>query len=124
MSRTSSRCRPIAAIIIGGLIATLAFAVAGHAAGFKVYVSNEKDNTISVIDGESFTVVDNFKVGQRPRGITLTKDGRYLLVCASDDDTVQVVDRQSKRVVEKPPFRTRPGAVCPSSIREPALHRQ
>ena len=54
-------------IVIGGLIATLAFAPAVHAAGFKVYVSNEKDNSISVIDSESLTVIDTFRVGQRPR---------------------------------------------------------
>ena len=31
-------------------------------------------------------------VGQRPRGILLGKDGKYLYVCASDDDAVQVFE--------------------------------
>ena len=37
-----------------------------------VYVSNEKDDTVSVIDTETNEVVKTFQVGQRPRGITLS----------------------------------------------------
>ena len=39
-----------------------------------VFVSNEKDNTISVIDSKTDEVVKTYDVGQRPRGITLTSD--------------------------------------------------
>ena len=37
---------------------------------YKVYISNEKDNSISVIDSEKLEVVATWKVGRRPRGIT------------------------------------------------------
>jgi PQQ-dependent catabolism-associated beta-propeller protein len=60
------------------------------AKGFEVYVSSEKDNSISVIDSKSLEVKRSFAVGKRPRGITFTRDGKYFLVCASDSDTVQV----------------------------------
>src|SRR5512134_2916132 len=93
----------LAALVIGGWMLMFTCTAPGHAAGFKVYVSNEKDNSISVIDSERLVVIDTFKVGQRPRGITLTKDGRLLLVCASDDDTVQAIDRQSGRVAKTLP---------------------
>ena len=83
------------------------------AAAFSVYVSNEKDNTVSIIDSESLEVVDTLKVGQRPRGIILTKDGKHLLVCASDDDTIQVIDVASKQIVKTLP-----------SGPDPALRRQ
>ena len=36
--------------------------------------------------------VGTVKVGQRPRGITVTHDGKFILICASDDDTVEVLD--------------------------------
>ena len=49
--------------------------IGGQASAFTAYVSNEKSNTISVIDTDKFTVVNTIKVGQRPRGIELTKDG-------------------------------------------------
>jgi len=38
------------------------------------YVSNEKSNTVSVIDTDQWQVVKTIKVGQRPRGIAVTKD--------------------------------------------------
>ena len=56
------------------------------------YVSNEKDNTLSIIDTETQEVVETIDVGQRPRGILLSKDHTKLYICASDDDTVQVLD--------------------------------
>ena len=39
-----------------------------------IYVSNEKDHNISVIDGNSLEVIKTVKVGHRPRGIILSKD--------------------------------------------------
>ena len=35
----------------------------------------------------------------RPRGIILTNDDKYLLICASDEDTVQVLDVNSHELV-------------------------
>ena len=43
---------------------------------YTVYVSNEKDNTVTVIDSDTLEVVETIKVGQRPRGITLSQDGK------------------------------------------------
>ncbi len=40
-----------------------------------VYVSNEKDNTVSVVDSTTMEVVKTINVGQRPRGITISHDG-------------------------------------------------
>jgi DNA-binding beta-propeller fold protein YncE len=31
-------------------------------------------------------------LGQRPRGIELTKDGKFILVAVGDDDTIQMID--------------------------------
>ena len=39
----------------------------GQAEAYQIYVSNEKDNTISVIDGASLEVLKTIKVGKRPR---------------------------------------------------------
>ena len=43
-----------------------------------IFVSNEKDNTISVIDSNTDKVIKTYEVGQRPRGITLTNDSSIL----------------------------------------------
>ena len=54
------------------------------------YITNEKDNTVSIIDIKKRKVIKTVDVGQRPRGIIMTKDGKFVLICASDDDRVEV----------------------------------
>ena len=57
-----------------------------------VYVSNEKDNTVTVVDSTTMEVVKTINVGQRPRGITISHDGKFIYLCASDDDTIEMID--------------------------------
>ena len=64
-----------------------------------IYISNEKDNTLSVIDSYSNKVVKTIEVGQRPRGILLNKDKSLLYICASDDDTVQILDTKTNKII-------------------------
>ncbi|EFG9153074.1 beta-propeller fold lactonase family protein, partial [Escherichia coli] len=64
-----------------------------------LYVSNEKDNTVTVIDTETDEVIDTIEVGDRPRGITFSKDFKYLFICASDSNTVQVYDVAQKKIL-------------------------
>src|SRR5665213_2265530 len=71
----------------------------GPVDAYTAYVSNERDNTISVVDLDQMKTVGTIPVGQRPRGITLTKDGSQLLVCASDDDTIQIIDTKTLRII-------------------------
>ena len=58
----------------------------------KVFVSNERGNTITVVDSETWEVITEFPAGNRPRGITASPDGKHLYVCASDDNVVRVFD--------------------------------
>ena len=51
--------------------------------GFRVFVSNERSNTVSVIDGSTGAVVKTFPVGKRPRGIHLSPDNQTLFVATS-----------------------------------------
>src|SRR5262249_26896625 len=67
----------------------LAFAAA-DAHAFTAYVSNEKDNTISVVDLDKMQMVKTIPVGERPRGILLSKDRKYLYVCNGDADHIEV----------------------------------
>ena len=75
----------------------------GPAKAFMAYVSNEKSNTVSVIDTDRMETIKTIKVGQRPRGIELTKDDRYCLVAVGDDDTIQMIDTQSGEVIANLP---------------------
>ena len=98
--------------------------VAGPAAAYTVYVSNEKGNSITVLDSATLEVLETIPVGQRPRGIMLTKDGKYLLICASDEDTVQVLDVATPRDRRRAAVRARSRAAQPPSFGEPGLYRQ
>ena len=82
-----------------GLIST----VSGPLEAGEIWVTNEKDNTISVIDEKTLEVVRTIEVGERPRGITFAKDHSVLYVCASDSDTVQVLDPESGEVLHELP---------------------
>ncbi|HBX56841.1 MAG TPA: hypothetical protein DEH10_15875, partial [Pseudomonas sp.] len=50
------------------------------------YVSNEKDDSISVIDLATLEVTATLAVGMRPRGLLLSQDNKLLYICASDSD--------------------------------------
>ncbi len=76
---------------------------AGPAAAYKIFVSNEKENTISVIDSEKLEVVHTIKTGNRPRGIILSKDGKWVIVCTSDDNRIQVFDAETYKFVKDLP---------------------
>jgi len=75
----------------------------GSALSHWVYVSNEKDNTVSVIDTETLEVINTLNVGERPRGIILSQDYKYLYICASDSDAVQVLDVATNEILRDLP---------------------
>ena len=87
------------------LLASAALALLGAvpAAAYTVYVSNERGNSITIIDSETMEVVETVDVGQRPRGITLSPDGKHLYILASDDDSVQVLDTETRQLVHSLP---------------------
>jgi PQQ-dependent catabolism-associated beta-propeller protein len=68
-----------------------------------VFVSNEQDDTVSVVDGEALKVVDTITVGRRPRGIEASPDGRRVYVALGDDDRFDVIDVASHKVVDTLP---------------------
>jgi YVTN family beta-propeller protein len=65
---------------------------------YTEYVTNERDNTVSVVNLDQMRTIATVSVEQRPRGIALTLDGTMLLVCASDDDTIQEIDTKTLRI--------------------------
>ncbi len=77
----------------------LLLALGSAAEARTIYVSNEKGNSISIVDGDKLELVKEVAVGERPRGIVLSPDGRFLYVCASDDDTVEILDTATLEIV-------------------------
>ena len=65
--------------IAGVALAAVAFALAAVTGQTEtILVSNEKGNSLTVLDCASLAVVKTVPVGQRPRGIVLSKDGKQL----------------------------------------------
>lgn len=93
--RAHMKSLSLAALVIAAPLAS--------AQAYKAYVSNERDNTISVIDTKKLEVIDTWDVGQRPRGIIMSVDGKKIYLCASDDDTVQVIDAKTGETLEELP---------------------
>src|SRR5713226_2599229 len=86
------------------LAGTAAWLAAATPAGaVMAYVSNEKSNTVSVIDTDTWAVTKTIKVGQRPRGIEFTRDGKFVMVAVGDDDTIQVIDAAKQEIVDTLP---------------------
>src|SRR5579859_1166352 len=69
------------------------------ARAYLAYASNEKDNTVSVIDLATMSVVKTIQTGQRPRGMALTSDGQRLLVCLGDSNRIDIYDTKTLDVV-------------------------
>ena len=84
-------------------IGAVSFLFVFNANAYDVYVSNEKDNTISIIDGETLTVTETVAVGERPRGIVLSNDNSVLYMCTSDEDHVEVLDLKTLKVTHTLP---------------------
>jgi PQQ-dependent catabolism-associated beta-propeller protein len=96
-------CRPGRAAR-GLLLAGLGWLAAVPAAGaYTIYVSSEKDNEITVVDGGTFEVTARVPVGARPRGIVLGKDNKNLYICTSDADHIEVLDLGTLKVTRTLP---------------------
>jgi YVTN family beta-propeller protein len=68
-----------------------------------IFVSNEKDNTVTVLDSETMQVIKTIPTGLRPRGIVMSPDFKELLVCAGDDNRLDVIDTQTLEVTRTLP---------------------
>lgn len=53
------------------------------AAGYQVFVSNEKSGDVTVISSEGFKAIATIPVGKRPRGIQASPDGKTVYVALS-----------------------------------------
>ena len=49
----------------------------------RVYVTNERAGTLTVIDSNTDTVIATARIGNRPRGISLSPDGKRVYIAVS-----------------------------------------
>jgi YVTN family beta-propeller protein len=69
--------------------------------GRKVYVSNGRAGTVSVLDGRTYELLNTIKVGVRPWGIALSPDGRFLYSANGPSNDVSVVDLEADKEIAR-----------------------
>ncbi len=74
------------------ILATVLFLISNQVSSETIYVTLEKDNALAVVDPITGKLLKIIAIGQRPRGIVLSKDQQQLYIATSDDDTIQVID--------------------------------
>ncbi len=67
----------------------------------RIFVTNERSNDISVINGDTLEVEATIDIGGRPRGIGLSPDGNELYIAVSEENSIAVVDPRSLEVLRK-----------------------
>jgi YVTN family beta-propeller protein len=77
--------------------------VMGHLAfrpdGKELYVTNDADDMVSIIDAQRNKPVVSIRVGEGPHGVASTAGGRYVLVANRGGTTVSVIDTRIREVV-------------------------
>ena len=77
--------------------------LASTAMAGEIWVTNEKDDTISVISTDTLEVIKTYDTGERPRGILFNSDYSRVYICASDSNAVQVMDPNSGEILHELP---------------------
>jgi YVTN family beta-propeller protein len=79
--------------------------------GRKVYVSNGRAGTVSVLDSRTYELLNTIKVGVRPWGIALSPDGKFLYSANGPSDDVSVVDLDANKEIARVKAGSSPWAI-------------
>jgi YVTN family beta-propeller protein len=80
--------------------------------GKFAYVTNGKDNTVSVVDLAQKKVVAEVPTGAKPHGLRMSPDGREIYLANTGDDSVSVIDVAQAKVVARIPVGKAPAQVA------------
>jgi YVTN family beta-propeller protein len=69
--------------------------------GTRIYVSDGRAGTITVLDARTHALIDRIAVGKRPWGIALSPDGKYLFSANGPSNDVSVVDLLTNKEIAK-----------------------
>lgn len=80
--------------------------------GKLIFVSNEDDAKVSIVDIAGGTTLASLPVGGEPEGVTTSPDGKVVYVTSEEDGTVTAVDVEARKPLRS--FRTgrRPRSVA------------
>jgi len=64
-----------------------------------IFVSNERDHSITVLDPNTYKPVGSIDSGRRPRDMQWNQDKTKLYVAASDDDRIEIIDVATSKII-------------------------
>src|SRR5438876_3418442 len=76
--------------------------------GDRVFVTNNKAASVSVLDTGPQQVIATIPVGNKPRGIAITPSGDAIYVGNVQDGTVSIIDSSTLRVIDTIPIGIKP----------------
>jgi len=86
------KCSVVTALLLISVLTIAGLDTATAQAQTRAYVTDHLDNTISVIDIATNTVVATIPVGLGPFAVAITPDGTRAYVSNDFDNTVSVID--------------------------------
>ena len=98
----------VALVLIG-----VALSVSGTAWGaeLRVFTTNEKSDNVTVFQAVTHKLLGTISVGQRPRGIAASRDGRRIFVANSNSNNLTVIDSKTLKLLD-----TLPAGVDPEGM--------
>ena len=96
------------------LLATVALLIIGvnFCVGQTAYVTNEGDNSVSVINVSTNTVTATIPVGTYPAGVSVSQDGTKVYVTNQNDNTVSVINTATNTVSATITVGVNPQTLC------------
>ena len=88
-------------------------------AGLKslmLYVTNTADNTVSVLDRLSNSLISVIQVGRSPKGIVVNPRGTYAYVANSGSNTVSIIDTITNELEDNEDAINLPLGIAPSNM--------
>lgn len=67
----------------------------------RVFVTNEKSNDMTVINSKTLEVETTVPVGNRPRGIHLSPDGKELYIAIGNENVIKVIDPRTLKIIRQ-----------------------
>ena len=82
----------------------------------KAYITNQGDNTVSIIDLETLKTLDTLEVGVAPLGITILQKKKLVFVGnVGTDDDISVIDAVNDRLIKTIKLGTAPLSLASNS---------
>lgn len=77
-----------------------------------IYTVNSFNNTVSVIDANSYKVDHSFFAGSRPCDMVFNSDGTYAYVTNGDSDSISIIDIKEMKIICQVSVGSMPHGIC------------